>query len=300
MSRLPTPDGDSGVWGSILNDFLQVAHNSDGTLQNTGIIASKADDTTVVHLAANETITGTKTFSVSPVVPTPSSSTQIANKSYVDSLSVTPASNVVGSQTYGQTSVTGTSANYARADHVHGTPFQPSAPTAEDQNLIAWTYDPLQAISFTSTSPGTLALLRIIIRKPQTLTNVIYAVTAGGTGLTVGENSVGLYTFAGNLVAHTADQTTEMSGVGIITAAWSTPYAASAGEYWVAILNNGSSTPSYARMGATALSDLASVGLTAATRRFGSYGSGLTALPATITPASIGAVTNGLFWAAIS
>ena len=34
MSRLPQPGGDDGTWGEILNDFLEVAHNSDGTLAN--------------------------------------------------------------------------------------------------------------------------------------------------------------------------------------------------------------------------------------------------------------------------
>ncbi len=31
MVRLPTPGSDNGVWGSVLNDFLGVAHNSNGT-----------------------------------------------------------------------------------------------------------------------------------------------------------------------------------------------------------------------------------------------------------------------------
>jgi hypothetical protein len=32
--RLPTPAADSGLWGPILNGFLGVAHNADGTLKN--------------------------------------------------------------------------------------------------------------------------------------------------------------------------------------------------------------------------------------------------------------------------
>src|SRR5688500_9547829 len=31
MARLPIPGSDNGAWGSILNDFLDVEHNSDGT-----------------------------------------------------------------------------------------------------------------------------------------------------------------------------------------------------------------------------------------------------------------------------
>lgn len=33
MSRLPTPGGDDGTWGSVLNDFLSQEHNSDGSLK---------------------------------------------------------------------------------------------------------------------------------------------------------------------------------------------------------------------------------------------------------------------------
>ena len=32
MANLPTPGGDSGAWGDILNEFLEVAHNADGSL----------------------------------------------------------------------------------------------------------------------------------------------------------------------------------------------------------------------------------------------------------------------------
>ncbi|HSX28360.1 MAG TPA: hypothetical protein VLF60_02825 [Candidatus Saccharimonadales bacterium] len=37
MARLPTPGQDNGTWGNILNDFLQVSHNADGTLQSSAI-----------------------------------------------------------------------------------------------------------------------------------------------------------------------------------------------------------------------------------------------------------------------
>jgi hypothetical protein len=34
MARLPTPGGDSGAWGQVLNSFLEVGHNADGSLKN--------------------------------------------------------------------------------------------------------------------------------------------------------------------------------------------------------------------------------------------------------------------------
>jgi parallel beta-helix repeat protein len=47
---------------------------------------SSVDDSTLVHLSGPETITGVKTFTVSPVVPTPTTSGQAAPKSYADSV----------------------------------------------------------------------------------------------------------------------------------------------------------------------------------------------------------------------
>ena len=35
MARLPIPGSDESTWGVILNDFLQVSHNEDGTLRGT-------------------------------------------------------------------------------------------------------------------------------------------------------------------------------------------------------------------------------------------------------------------------
>lgn len=37
MARLPTPGGDNGTWGDVLNTFLEVAHNTDGTLQTAAV-----------------------------------------------------------------------------------------------------------------------------------------------------------------------------------------------------------------------------------------------------------------------
>jgi len=113
MARLPNPGGDDNTWGNILNDYLLVAHDTDGTLKAdavdasniqdgsigdtqissisqskiTGLstdLASKADDSAVVHNTGNESVGGVKTFTSSPLVPTPTTGTQAANKSYVD------------------------------------------------------------------------------------------------------------------------------------------------------------------------------------------------------------------------
>ena len=100
MARLPTPGGDDGTWGDVLNDFLDQAHNSDGSLKSSAVssagaytkptsgipstdldsttqttlssVSTKATDSGVVHLTGTETITGAKTFSLAPTVPSSS------------------------------------------------------------------------------------------------------------------------------------------------------------------------------------------------------------------------------------
>lgn len=39
MARLPNPGSDKGTWGDILNDYLSVEHNADGTLKKAADIA---------------------------------------------------------------------------------------------------------------------------------------------------------------------------------------------------------------------------------------------------------------------
>src|SRR5215207_7309335 len=39
MARLPIVDSDSGDWGDVLNEYLQVAHNTDGTLKGSALPA---------------------------------------------------------------------------------------------------------------------------------------------------------------------------------------------------------------------------------------------------------------------
>ena len=82
MARLPNPGGDSGTWGTLLNDFLSVEHNADGTLK----IRSDGTLDGNVKTTGAQTVGGVKTFTSSPVVPTPTTGTQAANKDYVDTV----------------------------------------------------------------------------------------------------------------------------------------------------------------------------------------------------------------------
>lgn len=146
MARLPVPGSDDGTWGQLLNDFLNIAHNTDGSLRIEGTVAGKADDTAVVHNVGTESVAGTKTFSTSPVVPTPSSPTHATTKAYVDSAvsaaAGTPATTIISETAFGRSAAVGSATNYAREDHTHGTPTLATFTTiASDQATTSVTVE---------------------------------------------------------------------------------------------------------------------------------------------------------------
>jgi hypothetical protein len=79
MARLPIPGSDDGTWGTVLNDFLQVSHATDGTVRagsiNTAALAAdsvtadKIADGTVadIHVSASAAIAKSKLASLSIV-----------------------------------------------------------------------------------------------------------------------------------------------------------------------------------------------------------------------------------------
>ncbi len=144
MTRLPTVGQDDGTWGDVLNAFLLIEHNADGSLKASGSLATKANDNAIVHNSGNETIAGVKTFSTSPVVPTPTNATDAATKSYVDS-------QVGGSTPDATTTSTG---KVQLAGDLSGTAAAPTVPALAnklDTSTAASTYALKASPTFTGT-----------------------------------------------------------------------------------------------------------------------------------------------------
>lgn len=80
-SSTTVSDAGAGVKG-----ILALSGDLSGTAAAPTVpgLATKAADNAVVHLAGSETVSGVKTFSASPIVPTPTTGTQAATKAYVD------------------------------------------------------------------------------------------------------------------------------------------------------------------------------------------------------------------------
>jgi hypothetical protein len=56
MARLPVPGSDTNTWGTVLNDFLGVEHNADGTLKKAGDITAAQTTANNAQTSANAKI----------------------------------------------------------------------------------------------------------------------------------------------------------------------------------------------------------------------------------------------------
>jgi hypothetical protein len=159
MARLPQPGADQNEWGTILNEYLAVEHNTDGTLKSSGTLATKANNSAVVHLTGSETVAGIKTFSSSPIVPTPTNATDTANKAYVDAMpSVTLPMVTVGT--------TGSGADYecdGTADNIEiQAAITAIATTGGIVSVLAGTYNIAATITITGTNSYNTPTVQLI------------------------------------------------------------------------------------------------------------------------------------------
>lgn len=151
-----------------------------------------------------------------------------------------------------------------------------------NQGVKAWTFDAV-AISSSGVAPtaGVVSLSSLQVYSSFTSVSLSWCVATAGSGLTAGQNFLGLYNSAGTLV-WSLGVDTDPTTTGFKTSTMAV--ALTPGKYWVAALFNGTTAPALARCGAVAGSTAAiNVGLSGTTLRSGINGTGATALPAPIT-----------------
>lgn len=167
---------------------------------------------------------------------------------------------------------------------VGGTPVTaPAVAQPSDHGLISWSTDPAHASTTTNTVSGTLYLAAVFIRASATTTKIWWIHTTAGVTPTAGQNFAGLYSSTGTLLASVGIDT--QAGANGVQSATITSTALNPGFYWVGLLFNAATAPIAARAGGQSVA-ANNMNLTPATYRYATNGTGLTAMPASITPSS--------------
>jgi hypothetical protein len=178
------------------------------------------------------------------------------------------------------------------ADH----PFTRWGPAEQWAGLRAATFDPRLPINATAPTAGVITLFEIFVPEGFVCSKLHVAIVSTA-GVTLANSFAGLYDDQGNRVAVSADQSSAWQSVGAKEITWVTPAELQGGRrYYVALLIGSAATfPTFARAGNVATTN-AGVG---APFRSATTGSGLTALPASISLAGVSAALPAL-WAGLS
>ena len=147
---------------------------------------------------------------------------------------------------------------------------------------------------------GTLYLLQVRIRYAITASKLWFIESAAGSGASTGSFG-GLYSSAGTLLTGSADAGTAFTGGFAQSITLTTPQALAAGSFvWAALLVNLATTQPTLRSVGGGSAVPGNLNLGAASFRNAVNGTGLTALPASITPSSNTGTGALPFWVGIS
>lgn len=149
-------------------------------------------------------------------------------------------------------------------------------------NAIAWTMDPRSVRAGKLPISGTLYLAALYVPRTVTATKLMWGINTAGSGATASENFVGVYNAAGTLL-QSVNVDARVPSTSLKTETISV--ALTPGLYWIGYLFNATTTPAI-YVGSDLDGNLLNMNETAANLSFATNGTGLTTMPATITPAS--------------
>ena len=157
--------------------------------------------------------------------------------------------------------------------------------TPNDQGLIAWSFDPACCTTTgTTLSAGFIYLIEIVLRQAATIAKINGVIGTAGATLTANQCLAGLYDTTGTRRGVTGDMSTTWNSAGNKAMSLTSSYSAAAGKYYLALLFNGTTSPTFAAgstLGATFTPGNAN--LSAGSYRFCRSAAGQTSLPTSIT-----------------
>lgn len=171
------------------------------------------------------------------------------------------------------------------------------APPAPAPPMPLESFDPALVANGQVLTAGWLWTVRCTLGRPTVLSRLWCLVNTAGVTLTSNQNFLALFDAAGARVGLTASLHTAFASAAVVSASMTAPYAAAPGDYYIGVLANGGTGPSLlagTALGVTGFGTAGNVGNRL--RRFGLAGTGLTAMPASITPGSIDGSISSTIW----
>lgn len=167
----------------------------------------------------------------------------------------------------------------------------PNGTPPELNGVAAWNFDPINAATSLLASSGVTYLQKVILARSTLVTGIDLRIAVAGA--TVSTGYVGIYDSTGARVGVSANQTTAWTTTGDKVIPLTAPVTLPAGTYWVAFLTQATTIP---RPSGSAIGGI-NFGVTVgAALRAGMFGTGLSALPATITLSSMTQNTLAVPW----
>lgn len=153
-----------------------------------------------------------------------------------------------------------------------------------ENNLLAWTYDPCEAGHVTAHSNGGVAgritLVRVIIREAITWSNIWFGLAGVDAAATLNNCYMGVYDISGTRRGVTADMSAQLiTGAVAKPIPLVTPFTAEPGEYFIAMLLNGTWATNTFTFKASGAGISVNAGLTAPHLRYSNMLTGQTSLP---------------------
>ncbi|HEV2412999.1 MAG TPA: hypothetical protein VGS28_04335 [Candidatus Saccharimonadales bacterium] len=151
MARLPTPGGDSGSWGAILNEFLSVSLNSDGTIQPGALSTSNLSDVSISSPASGQVLTYSGSKWVNQNAPSAPVTTVFGRSGTV----VAQSGDYTAAQVTGAVQVAGDIGNTASSPQVTSTHLSSALPINQGGTAAATAAGALTSLGAMPVAGGT-------------------------------------------------------------------------------------------------------------------------------------------------